>query len=280
DSMMAACSSSDEKGLFIQKSLENLSSDCNKLLNNGAKSWDAKKLLLQCNSHCTEGLSPNVPQYSKLRLFTKAMLDFTYYSESDLSATEFPENSSEDKVKEVLKQLERPVEICLQLFPEVKPIDILGEELIECIYWRQGALLYMYCCTVSNDVPRRSRMQETFDQNLLQGIQYLSKMKEVRKKENEDYQCSSPHTLHMIKKGVYSDTHLLSFMYKGELSYWYLQGRRPQTTQGDTGFLDIMAAEGKADLETYVEVVEGPLKNQGWTSNRARDLLSSPIFTG
>lgn len=36
----------------------------------------------------------------------------------------------------------RPV--CLILF---QPTDLLGAELLECLYWRKGALLYMYCHT-------------------------------------------------------------------------------------------------------------------------------------
>lgn len=28
-----------------------------------------------------------------------------------------------------------------------QPINILGAELLECLYWRKGALLYMYCHT-------------------------------------------------------------------------------------------------------------------------------------
>lgn len=35
--------------------------------------------------------------------------------------------------------------VCWILF---QPINILGTELVECLYWRRGALLYMYCHTV------------------------------------------------------------------------------------------------------------------------------------
>lgn len=34
--------------------------------------------------------------------------------------------------------------VCCILF---QPINILGVELLECLYWRKGALLYMYCHT-------------------------------------------------------------------------------------------------------------------------------------
>lgn len=34
--------------------------------------------------------------------------------------------------------------VCWVLF---QPINILGAELLECLYWRKGALLYMYCHT-------------------------------------------------------------------------------------------------------------------------------------
>jgi len=34
-------------------------------------------------------------------------------------------------------------------------MEILGQELNECLLWRKGALLYMYCKTVEDSTERR-----------------------------------------------------------------------------------------------------------------------------
>ena len=42
--------------------------------------------------------------------------------------------------------------------------EVLGSEIAECLHWRRGALLYMYCSTVQEDKERLKRNSETFRQ--------------------------------------------------------------------------------------------------------------------
>ncbi|XP_029640793.1 UPF0600 protein C5orf51 homolog isoform X1 [Octopus sinensis] len=282
DSIMAApCCHPNEKSLTVVNLLQTLASDCNKMLrtNNNADNYEKSETLSKCSLMCNEGLSGNISLKHQLQLYAKAMLDFTFYTESILTETDFPEHSSEEKVRDLLKQLEKPVELCQELFPQEQVGEILGAEIYECICWRQGALLYMYCSTVNDDAERRNRTKDMFNQNLLKGIHYLSKMFLVRKcQDNEEFQSNCQHTINLIKKGIYSDTHLLSLMYKGDLCNWYLQSCNTETSQGTDRSIDVIS-EGRTALETFIQITDGPLKNQGWSSERAKELLKGPQFT-
>lgn len=57
--------------------------------------------------------------------------------------------------------------VCWILF---QPVNILGAELLECLYWRKGALLYMYCHTAKE----RSEW-------LRENIAIFKKVKEIEK---------------------------------------------------------------------------------------------------
>lgn len=57
--------------------------------------------------------------------------------------------------------------VCWILF---QPINILGAELLECLYWRKGALLYMYCHTAKE---RSEWLQEN--------IAIFKKVQEIKK---------------------------------------------------------------------------------------------------
>lgn len=59
------------------------------------------------------------------------------------------------------------IPVCWILF---QPINILGAELLECLYWRKGALLYMHCHTAKE---RSEWLQEN--------IAIFKKVKEILK---------------------------------------------------------------------------------------------------
>uniref|UniRef100_A0A8C2BB77 Uncharacterized protein n=1 Tax=Cyprinus carpio TaxID=7962 RepID=A0A8C2BB77_CYPCA len=67
------------------------------------------------------------------------VLDITFYEENRLVDQEFPEDTSPFKIQQLLQDLTEP---------EVLVQSVLGLELLECLYWRRGALLYMYCHTL------------------------------------------------------------------------------------------------------------------------------------
>ena len=44
--------------------------------------------------------------------------------------------------------------MCDKISPGRRPEELLGNEIAECLLWRKGALLYMYCSTVRQDDDR------------------------------------------------------------------------------------------------------------------------------
>ena len=68
----------------------------------------------------------------------------TYFEENKLVDEDFPEDSSQ-KVKELINFLSEPEILVKENNMHPKHCDLLGDELLECLSWRRGALLYMYC---------------------------------------------------------------------------------------------------------------------------------------
>lgn len=74
--------------------------------------------------------------------------------------------------------------------------------------------------------------------------------------------------------GVFSDTHLLTMMYIGEMCFWavkYEDGAEGAEPKEDRlQFRDI----GAQILNKYVLACEGPLQGQGWNTENAKEILS------
>ncbi|NXI83553.1 CE051 protein, partial [Rhipidura dahli] len=232
------------------------------------------------------------------RLYTQAVLDITYFEENQLVDEDFPEESSLQKLKELIYILSEPEDlvrecsineeaICWILF---QPISILGAELLECLYWRKGALLYMYCHTAKE---RSEWLQEniaTFKKCLNDGVHYLMKMLSFRcpLQLDEDVSLQDKDTARLLSEGIFSDTHLLAMMYSGEMCYWGLkhcgEGKQKNfesidpVSSSDLGSrsqsisLDFQET-GRNMLTKYVAVCEGPLKDQGWNTTTAKQMM-------
>ncbi|NXK12382.1 CE051 protein, partial [Herpetotheres cachinnans] len=225
-----------------------------------------------------------------LQLYTQAVLDITYFEENQLVDEDFPEESSLQKVKELICILSEPEDLVRECSINEEPISILGAELLECVYWRKGALLYMYCHTAKE---RHEWLRENiaiFKKCLNDGVHYLVKMLSFRcpLQLNEDVSLQDKDTARLLSEGIFSDTHLLAMMYGGEMCYWGLQhcGEGLQETtetidsisDRDPGcrsqrvLLDFRET-GKNMLTKYVAVCEGPLKGQGWNTTIAKQML-------
>ena len=72
--------------------------------------------------------------------------------------------------------------------------------------------------------------------------------------------------------GVYSDTHVLALMYAGEMCHWFETMATAQILSHYVTFDPYLT--GTHMLRTYIDVVIGPLKGQGWSTQRAQDLLT------
>ncbi|NXG79517.1 CE051 protein, partial [Baryphthengus martii] len=223
-----------------------------------------------------------------LQFYTQAVLDITYFEENQLVDEDFPEKSSLQKVKELICILSEPEDLVSECNINEEPISILGAELLECLYWRKGALLYMYCHTAKE---RSEWLQENiavFKKCLNDGVHYLMKMLSFRcpLQLNEDVSPQDKGTARLLSEGVFSDTHLLAMMYGGEMCYWGLR----HCGEGNQEGLEMIDSEsnlgcrsqsvsldfretGKNMLTKYVTVCEGPLKGQGWNTTTAKQML-------
>ncbi|XP_014820349.1 PREDICTED: UPF0600 protein C5orf51 homolog, partial [Calidris pugnax] len=232
---------------------------------------------------CNEGKEP---PSTLLQLYTQAVLDITYFEENQLVDEDFPEESSLQKVKELICILSEPEGLVRECNINEEPINILGAELLECLYWRKGALLYMYCHTAKERSEWLRENIAIFKKCLNDGVHYLMKMLSLRcpLQLNEDVSFQDKDTARLLREGVFSDTHLLAMMYSGEMCYWGLRhcGGGKQESLGtmdcDLGCrsqsvaLDFREA-GKNLLTKYVAVCEGPLKGHGWSTTTAKEML-------
>ncbi|XP_012985189.2 RAB7A-interacting MON1-CCZ1 complex subunit 1 [Melopsittacus undulatus] len=225
-----------------------------------------------------------------LQLYTQAVLDITYFEENQLVDEDFPEQSSLQKVKELTCILSEPEVLVRECNVNEEPVNILGAELLECLYWRKGALLYMYCHTAKERSEWLRENIAIFKKCLNDGVHYLMKMLSFRcpLQLNEDVSLQDKDSARLLSEGVFSDTHLLAMMYGGEMCYWGLQhcgeGKQESLETTDpvsnsdlgcrskTVWLDFRET-GKNMLEKYVAACEGPLKGQGWNTAAAKQML-------
>ncbi|NXC72350.1 CE051 protein, partial [Anhinga anhinga] len=225
-----------------------------------------------------------------LQLFTQAVLDITYFEENHLVDEDFPEESSLQKVKELICILSEPEDLVRECNINEEPINILGAELLECLYWRKGALLYMYCHTTKEKSEWLQANIAIFKKCLNDGVNYLMKMLSFRcpLQLNEDVSLQHKDTARLLSEGIFSDTHLLAMMYSGEMCYWGLrhcgEGKQesPETIdsicnssldcRSQSVSLDFRET-GKNMLKKYVAVCEGPLEGQGWNTATAKGML-------
>ncbi|KGL79423.1 UPF0600 protein C5orf51, partial [Tinamus guttatus] len=221
-----------------------------------------------------------------LQLYTQAVLDITYFEENQLVDQDFPEDYSLQKVKELTCILSEPEDLMKECNINEEPTSILGTELLECLYWRKGALLYMYCHTMKERSEWLKENIGIFEKCLSDGVHYLMKMLSFRcpLQLDEDVSFQDKDSARLLSAGIFSDTHLLAMMYSGEMCYWGLK----HCTEGRPGSLETadmahgrqqsaapdFRGVGTKALETYVAACEGPLKGQGWKSASARQMLA------
>nr|XP_054763986.1 RAB7A-interacting MON1-CCZ1 complex subunit 1-like [Lytechinus pictus] len=119
----------------------------------------------------------------------------------------------------------RPVDLVKKVFGDFSlPMDILGKDYVECLHWRKGALMYMYCNTLYEQTERVRDELTQFMQCLEEGVRHLESMLAVRLPTNKvqiECQVLTEDTLSLIKQGLFSDTHVLALMYAGEMCYWH-----------------------------------------------------------
>ncbi|XP_006889649.1 PREDICTED: UPF0600 protein C5orf51 homolog [Elephantulus edwardii] len=222
-----------------------------------------------------------------LELYTQAILDMTYFEENKLVDEDFPEDSSQ-KVQDLISFLSEPELLVKENNTHPKHCSLLGDELMECLSWRRGALLYMYCHSLTKRREWLSRKSGLLKKYLVDGISYLLQMLNYRcpVQLNEGVSFQDLETAKLLSEGIFSDIHLLAMMYSGEMCYWglkYCAGQHKENNDVDTGAsgascstqkepLDFREV-GEKILKKYVSVCEGPLKEQEWNTTNAKQIL-------
>ncbi|XP_076973188.1 RAB7A-interacting MON1-CCZ1 complex subunit 1 [Tamandua tetradactyla] len=223
-----------------------------------------------------------------LELYTQAILDMTYFEENKLVDEDFPEDSSSQKVKELISFLSEP-EILVKENKHPKHCSLLGDELLECLSWRRGALLYMYCHSLTKRREWLTRKSGLLKKHLVDGITYLLQMLNYRCpiQLNEGVSFQDLETAKLLSEGIFSDIHLLAMMYSGEMCYWGLKHCADQQSESHEVDIDMSGASctthkepldfrevGEKILKKYVSVCEGPLKEQEWNTTNAKQILN------
>ncbi|KAF6123324.1 hypothetical protein HJG60_001865 [Phyllostomus discolor] len=223
-----------------------------------------------------------------LELYTQAILDMTYFEENKLVDEDFPEDSSQ-KVKELITFLSEPEILVKENDRNPEHGRLLGDELLECLSWRRGALLYMYCHSLTKRREWLTRKSSLLKEYLVDGINYLLQMLNYRcpTQLNEGVSFQDLDTAKLLSEGVFSDIHVLAMMYSGEMCCWGLKhcaGPQPGDQDVGTGVsgashtthkepLDFREV-GEKILRKYVSVCEGPLKKQEWNTTNAKQILN------
>lgn len=126
----------------------------------------------------------------------------------------------------------------------------------------------MYCSTLSKQ-PEKQTSQ--YVASLTEGIKELTTMMNVRQQTAGETDCKDKSTQQLLQKGIFSDTHVLALMYAGEMSYWLLSH---MPSKDDDLQHSQLVEQCKHFLSTYVAVTEGPLKQHGWSTEKAKQILS------
>ncbi|KAL4630071.1 hypothetical protein GN956_G17274 [Arapaima gigas] len=267
------------QGVELERRISELDSKCASLrvqkqdddyLQNASTILDKLK-----NYYRQGGESSSLPKL--LQDYTQVILDITFYEENQLVDQEFPEDVSPYKIQQLLQDLTEPEMLAGRLTPTQEVTSVLGLELLECLYWRRGALLYMYCHTLHQRKQWIKKNKATFLKCLQEGVRYLLRMLQVRNsvKLSDVALCHDSVTADLLSEGIFSDTHLLTLMYIGEMCFWAVKYEdfNLETAgwkEERIPFRDI----GTQILHKYVQLCEGPLQGQGWNTENAKEILS------
>ena len=88
--------------------------------------------------------------------YSQSILDLTYFQECVQSKSDFADEASLDALSKIIHTLSLPAQVFKG--SEEGLVAVLGIEVLECLYWRVGAVLYMYCYSLFNKEERKKNM--------------------------------------------------------------------------------------------------------------------------
>lgn len=279
-------------------------------------------------------------QIDILKAFVFVILDFTFFVENDLAEKNFASAKAKSAIYQVLEDLDKPRVIyeshvaagadaesaaeapvaaqasnnddadsgndSSKSSPWPSFDEAVGNDLAECLYWRKGALIYMYHSATEGRLATEPNKPE-LARLMKCGVDNLKKMLSVRQEfkviDNDAFVHDEGNTLQLIQRGLFSDTHVLALMYAGEMCYWFVkwvgeesnfgEGRNdsgdpsPTSTSSSTTNASSSTTSpiesplprhtfrsiGIELLTRYKEAVAGPLKSGGWSAEKAQEIL-------
>ncbi|CAG5118150.1 unnamed protein product [Candidula unifasciata] len=207
---------------------------------------DGNKLMCQekCSSLCkhisgySSEMMTEAAVHECLQAIAKLVLDLTFMEEKILIDEDFSSKSSFYRVCNIIDTLQSVVDLANRTVQDKPVADVLSSEIMECLQWRKGALLYMYCHTINTQFSSES-LPFYFSQCLEDGIKYLTSVfctgsppkwltgAMLKKAEIDSEEEAEDKAGMLLAQGILSDTHLLALMYCGELCYWHTKLHRP-----------------------------------------------------
>ncbi|XP_062575006.1 RAB7A-interacting MON1-CCZ1 complex subunit 1-like [Saccostrea cucullata] len=236
-----------------------------------------KKHLLECViQKCKSSLAKeDASIMGASQEYAKAVLDYTFIDESLLVDSSFPRDSCKPRIHSIFNDINGIENAVKKLKAEKgnkEVVDVLGPDIVECMLWRKGALMYMYCATIQEeDKDRIKEDPQCYAEQIECGIENLQKMLSIRQPHEVQKDGKERDVETLLSLGIYSDTHLLAMMYASELCYWYSQLKKDHQVNCSS-VLDEKQI-GVKYLQDYLKAVKGPLSVQGWSSERAEQLL-------
>ncbi|CAG2251826.1 unnamed protein product [Mytilus edulis] len=199
-----------------------------------------------------------------LKQYAQIVLDYTYIDETKLVDELFPQDTCKERIHTIFVWIDTIEELVKKCLPETSMVDCLGHELVECINWRKGALLYMLCSTINGDSNREDQINDEFYMNVKQGIEYLQQM--LTGRTNTSEWEGDQDAVNLVNMGIYSDTHLLSMMYAGEMCYWLCNKPGQSTSDFNPKVI------GQDLLSKYIACAKLPVM-YGWSTDKAEEFV-------
>eukprot|EP00742_Colponemidia_sp_Colp-10_P007694 GILJ01008294.1.p1 GENE.GILJ01008294.1~~GILJ01008294.1.p1 ORF type:complete len:259 (-),score=22.73 GILJ01008294.1:57-833(-) len=220
---------------------------------------------------CSRHPLPTITKcFSRLLRYT---FEVTFPIQEQIVEAEFPEDSL-PVVNDLMKVFDLFIDDAKTLQPSRSLKEAFGEDEYECLLWRSGSLAFMLVSVLfsTNRYPSTdvTKLRGIIDL----GISRLKQMLSVRPASSE-HVGTAAHTNDisvLIAHNLFSDVHVLALAYQAELNYfgWKLCASTADLAEHAPCYRD-SAIDLLLQYDSVVEKVLGPA---GWTSDRAKLLLS------
>eukprot|EP00698_Gefionella_okellyi_P024835 TRINITY_DN8871_c0_g1_i1.p1 TRINITY_DN8871_c0_g1~~TRINITY_DN8871_c0_g1_i1.p1 ORF type:complete len:268 (+),score=68.63 TRINITY_DN8871_c0_g1_i1:27-830(+) len=206
-----------------------------------------------------------------LRVFAWVVMDVTFESEQSVVEHEFPEGSA-SKVTEITQQLESRVTAARTLCALCNDAEldmgtastvVHGTDLAELLFWRKGALKYMFAKT---QLDRGELVDITVLQDSIVDLRLFRAVQQKKQQQSKGVPIGEggEQVAQLVSKDIYSDTHMLSVAYEAELCFVLWKRYK----------LDEYLPKAREVILLYIAVADGPLAGTGWDTTGMQAMLA------